>query len=75
MKVQNQYRVPGALKASSPSIRNAAALDAIELAITRGFNGKPLYFSGMRTDAGVFFSHHTIGLAYDSAVECAERLS
>ena len=73
--VRNQYRMPAAVKASVPSLRNAAALDTIEAAIAKGMAGKPLYFAGMRTDTGVFFSHHTIGLAYGAAVECAERLS
>ncbi len=75
VKVRNQYRTPASVKASVPSLRNATALDAIERALADGFAGKPLYFAGMRTDTGVFFSHHTIGLAYDSAVECAQRLS
>jgi hypothetical protein len=29
----------------------------------------------MRTDTGIFFSHHTIGLAYDSALACHKRLT
>ena len=36
--------------------------------------GKPVFFTGMRTDTGIFFSHHTIGLAYDSALACISRL-
>lgn len=75
VKVRNHYRAPGTLKTSAPSLHNAAALDAIEQALSTGFGGKPLHFTGMRTDTGVFFSHHTIGLAYDAAVACAERLA
>jgi hypothetical protein len=73
--VRSQFRAPAALKTSAPSLHNAAGLDAIEQALRAGFSGKPLYFTGMRTDTGVFFSHHTIGLAYDAAVDCAARLS
>lgn len=73
--VRDSYLYPATVKACVPSITNAAALDVVESAIRRGFGDKPVYFTGMRTDTGTFFSHHTIGLAYESALDIAIRLS
>lgn len=68
------YKLPNTMPVPVPSLENAAVLDKYteQLQIN---NDLPLYFSGMRTDQGLFFSHHTIGTAYDSALACAARLS
>lgn len=74
-KVNDIYTLPRSVSVFSPTLRNASLLDAFQREITTKFMGKPVYFSGMRTDTGVFFSHHTIGLAYESALACHEQLT
>lgn len=73
--IKASYKLPATLRVPVPSLKNAAFLDKYTELLTSGDSKKPIFFSGMRTDKGVFFSHHTIGLAYDSAVACTARLS
>ena len=75
LKVKESYRLPRSLKVCSPTINNSKLLDSIQAKIERQFGNCPVFFSGMRTDTGVFFSHHTIGIAHESALECKRRLS
>ncbi|GAA3540145.1 NAD(P)-binding protein [Zobellella aerophila] len=69
------YELPHTLKVPIPSLNNARLLDLEVSAMQKNFVDKPLFFVGMRTDKGVFFSHHTIGAAYDAALACASKLS
>jgi len=73
--ITDSYKLPNTLRVPVPTLKNAAFLDKYTELLTLNNPQKPIFFSGMRTDKGVFFSHHTIGLAYDSAVECTARLS
>lgn len=68
------YSLPHRLPVPIPSLANAILLDSFTEQLKNNNAGMPLYFSGMRTDQGLFFSHHTIGHAYDSALECAATL-
>jgi protoporphyrinogen oxidase len=72
-RVSETFQMPRSLPVLAPSLANGRLLDAFEASIARKF-GKPMFFTGMRTDTGIFFSHHTIGLAYDSALACIGRL-
>ena len=74
VQIQDAYQMPRALSVFTPSLKNGEILDSLEHAIAQDF-GKPIYFTGMRTDTGIFFSHHTIGLAYDCALDCIKQLS
>ena len=73
--ISSSHKLHNSLRVPVPTLRNAAFLDKYTQLLTLNNPQKPIFFSGMRTDKGVFFSHHTIGLAYDSAVECTARLS
>lgn len=73
--LERVYRLPRGLKIPSPSLRNAQAFDLVTQGMEEYYAQQALFFAGMRTDKGIFFSHHTIGLAYDAALECAKRLS
>lgn len=73
--IEATYRLPRSLRVPCPSLNNAHRLDALTQGMEKCFQHDALFFAGMRTDKGIFFSHHTIGLAYDSALECARRLS
>ena len=68
------FQMPRSLPVLTPSLANVRLLDAFEASLASTF-GKPMFFTGMRTDTGIFFSHHTIGLAYDSALACIARLN
>ena len=72
-RIAAMFQLPRSLPVFAPSLANGRWLDAFEQSVADGF-GKPLFFTGMRTDTGIFFSHHTIGLAYDCALECLRRL-
>jgi hypothetical protein len=72
--ILDAYKLPNTMPVPVPSLENAAVLDKYTEQLQMN-NNLPLYFSGMRTDQGLFFSHHTIGTAYDSALACAARLS
>ncbi|HVL08352.1 MAG TPA: NAD(P)-binding protein [Burkholderiaceae bacterium] len=74
-RISASYRLPHSVGVYGPTLRNAHLLDEFQKSITHRFGEKPLYFTGMRTDTGIFFSHHTIGLAYDSALACLTRLA
>ena len=69
------YRLPRTLKVASPSSANADVLNTLTIGMEAKFSHDALFFAGMRTDKGVFFSHHTIGLAHDAAMECIKRFS
>lgn len=69
------YLFPGTLKVPIPSIKNGRLIDEATAGIESHFNAGALYLTGMRTDKGIFFSHHTIGLAHESALDCAGRLA
>ena len=73
-KIKDAYKVPRALSLYSPTIKNSQILDKFESDIALRFK-KPIYFTGMRTDSGIFFSHHTIGLSHESALECIRQFS
>jgi hypothetical protein len=75
VKVTQTYRLPRSVTVWAPTLDNACRLDKLQQSIARHFGTRPLYFTGMRTDTGVFFSHHTIGLAYESALACHKRLA
>lgn len=72
-RIAETYQMPRSLPVLAPSLANGRLLDAFETSLASTFD-KPVFFTGMRTDTGIFFSHHTIGLAYDSALECISRL-
>ena len=73
--ISEGYKLPASLRVPSPSLKNASMLDEHTEGMKKSFPNEALFFSGMRTDKGIFFSHHTIGQAYESALECAARLS
>jgi hypothetical protein len=72
-RIAETFQMPRSLSVLAPSLANGRLLDAFEASVDITF-GKPLFFTGMRTDTGIFFSHHTIGLAYDSALACINKL-
>ncbi len=72
-RITDTFQMSRSLTVLVPSLANGALLDDFETLITTKF-GKPVLFTGMRTDTGIFFSHHTIGLAYDSALACIRKL-
>lgn len=73
-RIAETFQLPRSVPVLVPSLANGQILDSCEASIAAAF-GKPIYFTGMRTDTGIFFSHHTIGLAYDSALACIDDLS
>ena len=73
--VHQSFEVRHKLSILSPSIRNKGHLDQLQQRIESNYRGKPVFFTGMRTDAGIFFSHQTIGAAYQAALDCKKRLS
>jgi protoporphyrinogen oxidase len=72
-RIVASFQMPRSLPVLRPSLANGRQLDAFEASVAAAF-GKPIFFTGMRTDTGIFFSHHTISLAYDSALACINRL-
>jgi len=74
LQINDTFRLERALKICSPSLKNHVLFEAVKQQIETCFKSKPIYFTGMRADTGIFFSHHTIGLAYDSALECGRKL-
>ena len=75
LHVTQSYKLERSISIFSPTLKNALLLNSFQEEIIRKFKGRPIYFSGMRTDTGIFFSHHTIGLAYDSALACHKKLT
>ena len=73
--VDASYRLPRSLRVACPSLNNSRRIDALLDGMETRYKNDALFFAGMRTDKGIFFSHHTIGLAYDAALECAERFA
>ncbi len=73
--ITESFLFPRSLKVPIPSINNGRLIDEATVGLASNFDEGALYFTGMRTDKGIFFSHHTIGLAYESALDCARRLS
>ncbi len=71
----DSYLLPATLKVPVPSLKNSQMLEEATLGMENYFSHEALFFAGMRTDKGIFFSHHTIGLAYDSALDCSRRLT
>ena len=74
IRIVNSYKIPSSLSLYSPTINNSFLLNKFESSIASAFN-KPIYFAGMRTDTGNFFSHHTIGLAHEKALDCIRQFS
>jgi protoporphyrinogen oxidase len=75
LTVDAAWALPRSVPVLSPTVRNGRLLDALQASLAAPFADKPVFFTGMRTDTGVFFSHHTIGLAHDSALACHARLA
>ena len=75
ISIVGTHRLAKSVRVCTPSLKNGEVLDSVKSSIESHFADNPVFFTGMRTDTGVFFSHHTIGLAYDSALECCRRLS
>ena len=75
LKVKGSYRLANSIKICSPTLNNSYLLNSVCTNIEEQFSNVPIYFSGLRTDTGTFFSHQTIGSAYDAALECKQRLS
>jgi len=75
LSVKESYRLGRSVKVCSPTLKNSKLLDSVCDNIERQFGSTPVYFSGMRTDMGIFFSHDTIGAAHESALECKQKLS
>ena len=73
--ITESYLLPGSLKVPIPSINNGRVIDEATVGLDSKFEAGALYLTGMRTDKGIFFSHHTIGSAYESALDCTRRLS
>ena len=73
--IAESYPFPGSLKAPIPSLKNGRLIDEAVAGLESRYEADALYFTGMRTDKGIFFSHHTVGLAYESALDCARRLA
>lgn len=69
-EIKNSYPLKHSLRLCGPTLRNQHVFDQFENTIVSAFASKPLFFTGMRTDTGIFFSHHTIGLAHDKALAC-----
>lgn len=75
IKIEKSFKLPRSLQVPKPTLSNAHLLDSHTCGAEFAFSEKALFFTGMRTDKGIFFSHHTIGLAYEAAVECAARFA
>jgi len=74
VEILKQYKLDKTLSVLSPTLKNAEILDGVTASICQG-QSVPMYFTGMRTDKGIFFSHHTVGLAYEAALDCKEQLT
>jgi len=73
-RVEASFRFPHAVPVPIPTLMNQTLLNSVRDNIESQGGRTLIYFTGMRTDTGVFFSHHTIGLAYDSALDCCQQL-
>lgn len=72
--IRDSYTLPRRLRVAAPSLTNAARLDDLAQRVSTRSGFKLLYFTGMRTDKGVFFSHQTVGAAHAAALDCSRRL-
>lgn len=72
--VLDSYELPRRLRVAVPSLANAGRLDDLARRVREHSGFDLLYFTGMRTDQGVFFSHHTVGAAHAAALDCSRRL-
>lgn len=73
-QIVDSYKLERALGVYPPTRVNAEILDGFQKTI-QDSHEIPIYFTGMRTDKGIFFSHHTIGLAHDAALEISGKQS
>lgn len=73
--ISESFLFPNSLKVPIPSLKNGRLIDEATEGMQRYFEKGALYFAGMRTDKGIFFSHHTIGAAHESALDCIQRLA
>lgn len=74
-RVADNFVLPNSLKVPAPTIRNGHLLDAGTTGVGDRFAPYAFAFAGMRTDKGIFFSHHTIGRAHEAAVDCARAFA
>lgn len=72
--IRDSYTLPRRLRVAAPSLANAAKLDELAQRVSLRSGFKLLYFTGMRTDKGVFFSHQTVGAAHAAALDCSRKL-
>ena len=73
--ISESFVFPSSLKVPIPSIKNGSLIDEATVGMQDRFEKGALYFTGMRTDKGIFFSHHTIGVAHESALDCTRRFA
>ena len=71
LQILDEHAFDRRLRIASPTTHNAQRLDEAVHRVRSASGFEFLYFAGMRTDQGVFFSHHTIGAAYDAALDCS----
>jgi hypothetical protein len=72
VSVKDIYKLEKTLKICKPSINNGILLDDLENKIIKSIQ-VPIYFTGMRTDKGIFFSHNVIGLAHEASLEISKK--
>lgn len=72
--IKNIYQFPQSLRLPLPSLNNKKILNKFEADIRKSLPCSLVYFTGMRTDQGMFFSHHTIGAAHESALDCIKKI-
>lgn len=75
LQVQGSFKFPKQLKIMKPTLSNMAKIDRLERKIKLSSPDCKIYFTGMRTDKGMFFSHQTIGSAHDAALEFHKQFS
>lgn len=75
IRIVDNFKLPRTLRIPLPTVNNAQLLDESTRGAELEFSEKAIFFTGMRTDRGVFFSHHTIGLAYEAALECTAKFA
>ena len=71
-QIVDSYKLDRAVSVYPPTRVNAEILDGFQKTI-QDSHEIPIYFTGMRTDRGIFFSHHTIGLSHDAALEISGK--
>lgn len=75
VNISESYIFPKTLKVPIPSIRNAELIDGVTAGLSDYFKQRALYFTGLRTDKGTFFSHNTIGLSHEAALDCIRKFA